>query len=158
MHLNNYHLCDDASIADGFAKFFESVYCANDNCNRSYNFESDLAISGLCIDIGEVFNSIISLNVNSGPALIRDILRKYPQNRKMARGGKRMSEDLPFRLIDRHFISKCDNRADVGPSRRKCVVCTNNKRRRETRYKCKKCDVGLCIDQCFKVFHTQLNY
>ena len=23
---------------------------------------------------------------------------------------------------------------------------------------CRKCDVGLCIDNCFKIFRTQLNY
>ncbi|CAL7937381.1 unnamed protein product [Xylocopa violacea] len=33
-------------------------------------------------------------------ALIKDILRKYPQNRSMAGGEKRKSEDLPFRAYE----------------------------------------------------------
>lgn len=91
--------------------------------------------------------------------LIREILRKYFQRRSNVGGGKRKSEDLPFRLIDRHFPSKCPNRADTTQlSRRKCVVCVKHKRRSDTRYECKKCDVGLCIDNCFEIFHTQLNY
>ena len=77
----------------------------------------------------------------------------------MVEGGKRKSEDLPFRLIDRHFPSKCPNRAGTTQlSRRKCVVCMKSKRRSDTRYECRKCDVGLCIDNCFEIFHTQLNY
>lgn len=92
-------------------------------------------------------------------ALIRDILRKYFQRRSMLGGGKRKSEDLPFRLIDRHFPSKCPNRAGMTQlSGRKCVVCVKNKRRSDTRYECRKCDVGLCIDNCFEIFHAQLNY
>lgn len=92
-------------------------------------------------------------------ALIRDILRKYSQRRSMAGGGKRKSEDLPFRLIDRHFSSKCPNRVGrTQLSRRKCVVCVKNKRRNDTRYECRKCDVGLWIDNCFEIFHAQLNY
>ncbi|XP_033347678.1 piggyBac transposable element-derived protein 4-like [Bombus vosnesenskii] len=88
-------------------------------------------------------------------ALIRDILRKYFQRRSMVGGGKRKSEDLPFRLIDRHFPSKCPNRAGTTQlSRRKCVVCVKNKRRNDTRYECRKCDVRLCIDNCFESFHT----
>jgi len=92
-------------------------------------------------------------------ALIKDILKKYFQQRSMVGGGKRKSEDLPFRLIDRHFPSKCPNRAGTTQlSRKKCVVCVKNKRRSDTRYECRKCDVGLCIDNCFEIFHIQLNY
>ena len=39
-------------------------------------------------------------------SLIKQILQKYPQIRKHSGGGKRNIENLPFRLMDRHFPSK----------------------------------------------------
>lgn len=92
-------------------------------------------------------------------ALIKDILQKYPQNRSAVGGGKRKFEDIPFRLTERHFVSKCPNKADKTQlARRICVVCAKHKTRRDTRYECRKCDFGLCIDDCFESYHTQVNY
>lgn len=64
--------------------------------------------------------------------------------------------DNPTRLTERHFpslyTSKGKNRS------RRCVVCSTNNRRSESRYECKDCNVGLCIDPCFRLYHTQLDY
>jgi hypothetical protein len=40
---------------------------------------------------------------------------------------------------------------------RKCVVCSKNSLRKESRYECPKCDpkVALCVTPCFKVYHEQ---
>lgn len=89
--------------------------------------------------------------------LVKQILQKYPQNRKQAGGGKRSIENLPFRLTERHFPSKTLN-AEGKSTRRKCVVCSRQKRRKDTPYECKKCDIGLCVDTCFEIYHTQMNY
>lgn len=90
-------------------------------------------------------------------SLVKQILQKYPQNRKQAGGGKRNIENLPFRLTGRHFPSKTLN-AEGKSTRRKCVVCSRQKRRKDTPYECKKCDIGLCVDTCFEIYHTQMNY
>lgn len=65
-----------------------------------------------------------------------------------------------IRLIGRHFPSYVEKRSDKHNPARKCVVCSskrteNGKRiRRESRFVCKTCDVGLCAAPCFEVYHT----
>nr|XP_012145432.1 PREDICTED: piggyBac transposable element-derived protein 4-like [Megachile rotundata] len=106
---------------------------------------------------------VVDYNIKMGSAdhvdmvLIIQILQKYPQNRKQAGGGRRSVENLPFRLTERHFPSKTLN-AEGKSTRRKCVVCRRWEKRKDTPYECKKCDVGLCVDTCFEVYHTQMNY
>jgi hypothetical protein len=39
---------------------------------------------------------------------------------------------------------------------RRCRVCSLNKKTRITLYSCKKCDVGLCVVDCFQKWHTSV--
>jgi len=41
---------------------------------------------------------------------------------------------------------------------RKCKVCTSKGFRKETRYYCDICNVGLCVTPCFKEFHMKPGY
>ena len=84
--------------------------------------------------------------------LIREILGKYHQsiNHQHLTGNNH-----PLRLTE-HFPSVYKS---VGKKpRRRCVVCHANDKRRETVYECKNCNVGLCVDPCFKIYHCELNY
>jgi hypothetical protein len=66
-----------------------------------------------------------------------------------------------------HFLYRIPaTHANVeGTSQRSCRVCAERSTRqtgktvkkRTTMY-CQKCDIGLCIGQCFEVYHTKLNY
>jgi len=38
-----------------------------------------------------------------------------------------------------------------------CRVCSERGQRKTTIYKCAKCDVGLCVVQCFADYHTKTN-
>ncbi|XP_071744489.1 piggyBac transposable element-derived protein 4 [Lepeophtheirus salmonis] len=67
------------------------------------------------------------------------------------------------RLTERHFISHVPpNKVKKEPCRR-CIICCakknseGNKIRKETRFWCEDCKVGLCIDPCFKEYHTKAN-
>jgi len=40
---------------------------------------------------------------------------------------------------------------------RRCRVCSLHKQIRSTLYFCKKCDVGLCVVNCFEKWHTRVN-
>ncbi|CAK9816234.1 PiggyBac transposable element-derived protein 4 [Anthophora plagiata] len=85
--------------------------------------------------------------------LIREIVEKY---HKGINYNHRAGNNNPSRLIERHFPSVY---GPAGKNRvRRCVVCTANDKRRESRYECKSCNVGLCVDPCFKIYHTELNY
>ncbi|XP_035215834.1 piggyBac transposable element-derived protein 4-like [Stegodyphus dumicola] len=65
------------------------------------------------------------------------------------------------RLTGRHFPSVIPHTGATrnNPSRR-CVVCNKQRNdkgkriRRETRYWCEECNVGLCVHPCFKTYHT----
>lgn len=59
------------------------------------------------------------------------------------------------RLTGRHFVQKLESKGFQG---NRCVVCTARKERRRTKFFCPDCDVHLCPDQCFKIFHTVENY
>jgi len=40
---------------------------------------------------------------------------------------------------------------------RRCRVCSLHKKTRSMLYFCRKCDVGLCVVDCFKKWHTCVN-
>jgi len=42
-------------------------------------------------------------------------------------------------------------------TRRRCRVCSLQKQTRTTLYFCRKCDVGLCIVDCFEIWHTHVD-
>ena len=72
------------------------------------------------------------------------------------------------RLVGRdHFLYRipATHAKLEGKSQRSCRVCAERSKRQTgksvkkcTTMYCRKCDVGLCIGQCFEVFHTKLNY
>lgn len=73
----------------------------------------------------------------------------------------RHSENV-FRLQERHFPSFVTSAVSKKAYPvRKCVVChskcmDNGKRvRRESRYECTECNVGLCVVPCFEMYHTR---
>ena len=76
------------------------------------------------------------------------------------------SVDNVRRLTERHFPSKVPVLGKKKHPTRVCVVCSStNKRdhdgvqkRRESRYICATCDVGLCVTPCFQLYHTYKEY
>lgn len=74
--------------------------------------------------------------------------------------------DLTLRLSERHFPKRITRKNGKIPSL-KCRVCSVSKRksklsglpvrRRSTSYMCEQCHLPMCVDPCFKVFHTRKN-
>ena len=93
--------------------------------------------------------------------LIWEILLKY-SNKNICNnksGGQTASKDNLLRLISTHFPSKYINPTGKRQNgRRKCVVCRKHKKQTKTQFECKDCKVGLCIEPCFKLYHTKENY
>ncbi|UYV60146.1 hypothetical protein LAZ67_1000131 [Cordylochernes scorpioides] len=91
--------------------------------------------------------------------LIGQIIEKYHEARvQVHRGRPSTSEDRPLRLIERHFPSLVPPTEKKKNPTRYCCVCGANKKRKESRYMCKDCDVALCVVPCFKTFHTIKNF
>lgn len=88
--------------------------------------------------------------------VIREIIGKYGSQVRTSIG--RPPSESPFRLTARHFPSRIESTETQLNPRRKCYVCANTVRRarsrRDTSYECIECDVGLCLMDCFKDYHT----
>ena len=69
------------------------------------------------------------------------------------------SPTVPDQLLGKHFIYRSE-------IRRRCRVCVGKRKRghrkeradKKSYYFCKKCDVHLCIGDCFMKFHTLVDY
>lgn len=68
-----------------------------------------------------------------------------------------------LRITEQHFPEYVPpTEKKLAPTRR-CVICSKEKdgnekkKRRESRYYCRLCNVGLCVVPCFKTYHTQTN-
>ena len=88
--------------------------------------------------------------------LIRELYELYGSQRPNFTG--RPTTDIPLRLTARHFPSLIPSSAIKKSPQRKCIVCSSSTRRpkvrKDSRYQCTECDVGLCINYCFKDYHT----
>ena len=64
------------------------------------------------------------------------------------------------RLSGRHFPKVIPPTPMKQNPQKRCVVCTRNKRRKESRYHCGDCleKPGLCAAPCFKIYLTQANF
>ncbi|XP_025206936.1 piggyBac transposable element-derived protein 4-like [Melanaphis sacchari] len=69
------------------------------------------------------------------------------------------------RLIGRHFIKKIPPTPKKSNPRRTCKVCSKkiktgklDRCKKETSYYCPICNVPLCIENCFEVYHTKKQY
>ena len=60
-----------------------------------------------------------------------------------------------LRLVERHFISQLPSTANKARAQRKCVRCRKMGIRKDTRFWCAKCNVALCLNQCFEIYHTK---
>lgn len=69
------------------------------------------------------------------------------------------------RLLGRHFVDKIPPTEKKAHPTRVCKVCTDKSKavtgksgRKETSWWCSVCEVGLCVPECFKIYHTKANY
>lgn len=91
--------------------------------------------------------------------LIRQLIVKYQKEEKQPKGGRPSSGDIPNRLKGRYFPQLVPPvSGEKQNSQRICYVCKHSeihpKKRRDSRYFCPHCNVGLCIVPCFELFHT----
>lgn len=80
-------------------------------------------------------------------------------------GAGRRSDSSLTRLKCRHFPRKIPPTPKKQEPTRRCVVCTrahskdaSKKSRKETRFWCEDCQVGLCVTPCFEIYHTKSDY
>lgn len=95
----------------------------------------------------------------SQPGVVGDIIAKYHTPVSTRTVGRRvLDENSELRLTERHFANFIPSTAQKKFTTKRCVVCTKNKRRRESRYMCPTCNVPLCIVPCFEIYHTKKHF
>ena len=63
------------------------------------------------------------------------------------------------RLTERHFPGRTDDTAAGRQSQPDCIVCSRKKGRgrKTTTFKCKQCDLPMCVTPCFELYHTKVD-
>jgi len=61
------------------------------------------------------------------------------------------------RLTKRHFLRKVAPKTEKSKYQR-CVVCSEQRKKKSSVYCCQICDVGLRLEDCCEVYHMKLNY
>lgn len=103
--------------------------------------------------------------------LVTELIENNPTQLNVRVGRPVKAPQQLARLSGRHFPSKIKGTGKKGNISRLCKVCNEaernnadlsaNKRRRpghETRYECKDCNVSLCLEPCFQIYHTCQEY
>ena len=110
----------------------------------------DMAIYNAYILYKFVHNDTLQLS-DFRLRLIKEICTKFAQETPVH---GRPAINFHKRLVGKHFISSIKGKG----KQRRCYVCSNTttkqKKHKRTRYECKECNVGLCIEPCFQEYHT----
>jgi len=83
--------------------------------------------------------------------LCRQILQTYGGDQK----NTKMPRQNPERFIGSHFPAYIPETQTKKNPVRRCVNCSKNSLRKETRFLCKTCDIALCVVPCFEIYHTK---
>ena len=110
----------------------------------------DLAVYNAYILYKYLYQDNLQLS-NFRLELIKEVCSKYANKPTSS-----CSRTINFskRLVGRHFISSIGGKN----KQRRCHVCSHTNRhprkQTKTRFECMECNVGLCIEPCFQIFHT----
>lgn len=92
----------------------------------------------------------------------RQIIEQHLPPKVHPKGGRRSANETPLRLTQRHFPELVPPTEKRKNAMRSCRVCGHTnlgpKKRKESRYMCGPCDVGLCVVPCFGIYHTLKTY
>lgn len=97
--------------------------------------------------------------------IIRQILSKHgtlTATRPGRRSGELIDRLAASAFVDRHFLDNVPPTAGRKKGQRICHVCSHTERtERKRKYVtswCPECQVGLCVGQCFKIYHSQKKF
>ena len=71
---------------------------------------------------------------------------------------RQASENTVPWLTERHFLREVAPKTEKSKPQRRCVVCSKHGKKKTSVYCCQICDVGLCLEDYFELYHTKLYY
>jgi len=91
--------------------------------------------------------------------LVEGLFTKYARAAEtQSVSGRQASDKTIPRLTERHFLRKVAPKTEKSKPRRRCDLCSNHGKKKTSVYCCQICDVGLCLEDCFELYHTKFNY
>jgi len=91
--------------------------------------------------------------------LVEGVFMKYARAAEtQSVPGWQASDNTVPRLTERHFLRKSAPKTEKSKPQRRCVVCSKHVKKKTSVYYCQICDVGLCLEDCFELYHMKLNY
>ena len=99
-------------------------------------------------------------NLQYRKSLIEKLISNYHSDQDLRKQGRPPKKPGSLRLTERHFPEIIPPTDKKQAPTRQCAVCCKSdekgkKIRRESRYYCDPCKVGLCVAPCFRIFHTK---
>ena len=71
--------------------------------------------------------------------------------------GRKTSDNTVPRLTD-IFLRKVAHKIEKSKPQRRCVVCSQHGKKKSSVYCCEICDVDLCLEECFELYHMKFYY
>ena len=72
--------------------------------------------------------------------------------------GWQASDNTVPQLTERYFLRKVAPKTEKSKPQTRCVVRSKPGKKKTSVYFCQICEVGLCLEDCFELYHTKLNY
>ena len=91
--------------------------------------------------------------------LVESLFMKYAHAAKMwSVPGRKATDNTVPRLTERHFPRKVTPKTEKSKPQRRGVVRSKHGKKKTAVYCCQICDVGLCFEDCFELYHKKLYY
>ena len=88
--------------------------------------------------------------------LVEGLFMKYSHDAETRSAPRRKASNNTFpRLNERHFLRKVAPKTEKSKPERRCVVRSKHGKKKTSVYCCEIRDVGLCLDDCFELYHTK---
>jgi hypothetical protein len=91
-------------------------------------------------------------------SLAQDLVEKHGSAVPCPVYGRPSLEPPPKRFTEQHFLEHIPTTGKKARPQKRCILCSKDDKRKESIYWCSECEAGLCLDGCFKKYHTTLNF
>ena len=89
--------------------------------------------------------------------VIEELITRHHHGATPPNSGPNAGPNL-LRLVERHFHALIPATIKKQNAQKRCHRCTKRNIRRDTRYYCPDCNVPLCFEPCFKIYHTKKDF
>jgi len=103
-----------------------------------------------CANSGQIKTDHFKFRVE----LVRALLIEHQSESVTKFQGHHSTDKNVPRLDERHFPERIPPTEIKGRPTNMCVMCCKINRRKETVFWCPECEAALCVEECFKLFHT----